>query len=133
MLLRADFWIWPCGNLERTFWWSLEVRGQIGVDSRGTRRIKNGRNFSCVEECCSRGDREMDSAWRGIWGTKALFFFFWSFCHFLGHSTACGGSQARGLIEAVATNLHQSHSNTGSEAMSATYTIAHGNARSLTH
>ena len=29
--------------------------------------------------------------------------------------TAYGGSQARGLIEAVATDLRQSHSNTGSE------------------
>ena len=28
---------------------------------------------------------------------------------------ACGGSQARGPIGAVATGLHQSHSNTGSE------------------
>ena len=29
--------------------------------------------------------------------------------------TAYGGSQARGLIGAVAAGLHQSHSNTGSE------------------
>ena len=28
---------------------------------------------------------------------------------------ACGGSQARGLIGAVATSLHQSQSNAGSE------------------
>ena len=29
--------------------------------------------------------------------------------------TACGGSQARGLIRAVTTGLHDSHSNAGSE------------------
>ena len=29
--------------------------------------------------------------------------------------TACGGSQARGLIGAVATGLRQSHSNVGSK------------------
>ena len=29
--------------------------------------------------------------------------------------TAYGGSQARGLIGAIATGLHQSHSNVGSE------------------
>jgi len=39
-----------------------------------------------------------------------------------------GGSQARDLI---GHGLCQSHSNTGSEF--ATYTIAHGNAGSLTH
>ena len=41
--------------------------------------------------------------------------FFWSFCHFLGAPAAYGGSQARGPIAAVAADLHQSHSNTGSE------------------
>ena len=45
---------------------------------------------------------------------------------------AYGGSQARGLIGAVAANLCQSHSSEGSES-SATYTTAHGNAGSLTH
>ena len=39
-----------------------------------------------------------------------------------------GGSQARGLIRAIATCLHQSHSNA-----SATHTVAHGNTGSLTH
>ena len=45
---------------------------------------------------------------------------------------AFGSSQARGLIGAIAASLHHSHSNTGSE-LSAVYTTAHGNARSLTH
>ena len=41
-----------------------------------------------------------------------LFFFL----PFLGQlSTAYGGSQARGLIGAVAAGLHQSHSNSGSK------------------
>ena len=40
---------------------------------------------------------------------------------------AYGCSQARGRVGAVATGLHQSHSNSGS------YTTAHGNAGSLTH
>ena len=47
--------------------------------------------------------------------------------------TAYGGSQARGRIRAAATGLRQSHSNAGIRATSATYTTAHGNARSLTH
>ena len=44
---------------------------------------------------------------------------------------AYGGSQAWGQIEAVATGLRQSHSNAGSERVSAAYTTAHGNARSF--
>ena len=47
----------------------------------------------------------------------ALFFFFF-FCLFAiskAAPTAYGGSQARGLIGAIAASLHQSHGNTGSE------------------
>ena len=45
-----------------------------------------------------------------------LFFFFFVFLLFLwAASVAYGGSQARGLIGAVATGLRQSHSNAGSE------------------
>ena len=40
---------------------------------------------------------------------------------------AYAGSQARGQTGAVAIGLHQSHSNTGIWAASATYTTAHGN------
>ena len=46
-----------------------------------------------------------------------LFFFFF-FCLFAisrAASGADGGSQARGLIGAIAAGLHQSHSNAGSE------------------
>ena len=39
-----------------------------------------------------------------------------SFCLFWAAPVAYGGSQARGLIGAVAASLHQSHSNTRSEA-----------------
>ena len=44
-----------------------------------------------------------------------LFFFFGLFAISWVASTAYGGSQARGLIGAVAAGLHQSHSNAGSE------------------
>ena len=54
------------------------------------------------------------------WLNFFFFFFFLSFVVFvfafsLAASAAYGGSQARGLIRAVATGLHQSHSNAGSE------------------
>ena len=41
--------------------------------------------------------------------------FFLSFCLLRATPTAYGGSQARGLIGAVAAGLGQSHSNLGSE------------------
>ena len=44
-----------------------------------------------------------------------FFFFFWSFCFFRATLVVCGGSQARGKIEAVATSLPQSYSNLRSE------------------
>ena len=47
-----------------------------------------------------------------------LSFFFFFFCLFAiswATPTAYGGSQTRGRIRAVATSLHQSHSNSGSE------------------
>ena len=44
-----------------------------------------------------------------------------------------GSSQARDRIWAAAAGLHHSHSNAGSQALSATYTVAHNNAGSLTH
>ena len=49
---------------------------------------------------------------------KVLSFFFFFFCLFTfsgATPAACGGSQARGPIGTVATSLHQSHSNAGSE------------------
>ena len=60
---------------------------------------------------------------------KAIFFFFFSFFCLLGPYVAYGGSQARGPIGVVAAGLHHS----GIQATSVTYTIACGNARSLTH
>ena len=63
-----------------------------------------------------------------------LFFIFLTFLPLLrAVPTAYGGSQARGLIGAVAAGLSHSHSSSGYELRSATYTTAHGNARSLTH
>ena len=44
-----------------------------------------------------------------------FFFFFCLFAFSKAAPVAYGGSQARGLIGAVATGLHHSHSNVGSE------------------
>ena len=41
-------------------------------------------------------------------GSSDSLVFFLSFCHFLGRSAAYGGSQARGLIRAVAISLRHS-------------------------
>ena len=48
-----------------------------------------------------------------------LFIYLFGFFAFFSRAApeACGGSQARGQIRAVATGLHQSHSNTGSEPL----------------
>ena len=58
--------------------------------------------------------------------------FYFIFCLFRAAPMAYGSSQARDQIGAVAASLHHSHSRMGSE-LSVTYTIAHGNARYLTH
>ena len=58
-----------------------------------------------------------------------LFFFVFS----RATPTAYGVSQARGLIGAVATSLHHSHSEAGSEPCSAAYTTAHSNAGPWIH
>ena len=56
-----------------------------------------------------------------------LFFFF---CLFRPAPVACGGFQARHWIGAVAASLCHSHAHLGHFA---SYSTAHGNARSLTH
>ena len=43
------------------------------------------------------------------------YFFTFGFCPFRATPAAYGGSQARGLIRAVAASLRHSHSNAGSE------------------
>ena len=60
---------------------------------------------------------------------------FFSFFFFLFKAipAASGTSQARCLIGTAAAGLHHSHSSGASGAASATYAIAHGNAKSLTH
>ena len=61
---------------------------------------------------------------------RQFFFFFFS----RAVPSVYGGFQARGRIRAVAASLRQSHSNAGSiQAISATYTTAHGYDGSLTH
>ena len=59
---------------------------------------------------------------------KSVFFFF---LPFRAACVAYGCSQARGWIGAAAAELCHSHRNTRSKAVSAAYTTAHGNARSL--
>ena len=63
------------------------------------------------------------------------FFLKFFFCLYrAGHTMSCGGSQARHLIKDTGAGLHHSHSNARSgNAMSVTYTAAHGNAGSLIH
>ena len=61
---------------------------------------------------------------------NCIFFFFLFLLIFRAASVAYGSSQARGQIGAVATNLHHSHSNAGSESVN--YTAACSNAGSLT-
>ena len=56
-----------------------------------------------------------------------------AFCLFRAAPAAYGGSQARGLVGAVAAGLHHSHSNAGSQGVSVIYTTAHSKAGSLTH
>ena len=65
---------------------------------------------------------------------RCFFFSFYYFFFSLFRTTpaAYGRSQARGWIWAGAVSLCHSHNNAGAAA-SATYTTAHGNARSLTH
>ena len=46
----------------------------------------------------------------------SIIFFFFFFAISRAASVAYGGSQARGLIEAVAAGLRQSHNNAGSKA-----------------
>ena len=60
----------------------------------------------------------------------AAFFFFFLLLLFRAALSAYRGSQARGLIGAVATSHSHSHR---IWAASGTYTTAHGNTRSLTH
>ena len=51
----------------------------------------------------------------GQWSAMFIFFFFCLFAFSRAALEAYGGSQARGLVGAVATGLRQSHSNAGSK------------------
>ena len=64
--------------------------------------------------------------------SKSFFYLFiyFFFCLLRAAPAACGGSQARGLIGAVAYTEPQQHQ---IQAASATYTAAHGNTGSSTH
>ena len=56
----------------------------------------------------------LENLWIYIY-THTFFFLFFSFVFLRAAPEAYGSSPARGLIGAVATSLHQSHSNTISE------------------
>ena len=70
---------------------------------------------------------------QGLVVSEKTFFFFFFLLFLWAAPTAYGGSQARGRIGDVAASLHQSHSNAGIQAASATHTTAHGNTGSSTH
>jgi len=60
--------------------------------------------------------REEESSGGFAAGTRGTILFFFFFLPFSWATLAAyGGSQARGLIGAVATGLYQSHSNSGSK------------------
>ena len=61
-----------------------------------------------------------------------IYFFIFVSCLFRAAPMACGGSQARSPIGAVAASLPEPQQRQ-IRAMSLTYTMAHSNARSLTH
>ena len=62
-----------------------------------------------------------------------FFFFFFFFLLFKGHTTAYGGSRARDRIGSYSCQPTLPPQQCRIRAGSATYTTAHGNARSLTH
>ena len=70
--------------------------------------------------------------WNNFLCVCVVFFFFFFFVISWAAPAAYGGSQARGLIEAVAAGNSYSHSNEGSQSSLQHNTTAHGNARSLT-
>ena len=68
------------------------------------------------------------------WTIFFLFFYFLSFCHFLGCSCGIWRFPGWGWIRAASTGLCHSHSNAGpSRVVSAAYTTARSNTGSLTH
>ena len=76
------------------------------------------------------------SVFYGTVSLKTVFVFCFLFCLFaISWATppAYGGSQARGLIGAVACQPMPEPQQRGIQAASATYATAHGNAGSLTH
>ena len=69
-----------------------------------------------------------------VWHNSSSSSFFFFFCPFRAASTAYGSSQGRGWIRAAAAALcHTQPQQRWIQAMSVTYTTAHGNTRSLIH
>ena len=63
----------------------------------------------------------------------SLCLFYFSFLFFMITPEAYESSHGRWQIEAAAAGLHHSHSDTGSQSPSVTYTEAYGDTGSLTH
>ena len=61
--------------------------------------------YSCINVCCT-------TKW---FSYKYIYIYIWLFAISRATPTACGSSQARGGIGAVAAGLRQSHSNAGSK------------------
>ena len=97
---------------------SLVYASPLELQKKKKKKNKNKNKMSVLSDGWNiiiyNGDWEMTNENKGIWslGTAVLLFFF--FCLFRAAPAACGSSQARGQIGAVAAGLHHSLGNAGS-------------------
>ena len=118
--------LWLQGYLEAAQW-ALAI-----LSPNSTLRYTQNGSVSTFRG--SHGARSIWQVWTACHIPDIYQFFFLVFLPFLGPLLmANGGSQARGLIGAIATGLHPGPQQHGVLAMSETYTTVHGNAGSLTH
>ena len=113
----ALLWLWhrlEATGLIRPLAW--EPPYAAGAAQRNSKKSKKKKYYYNQAICGSAEDKAE------VWVHKILdelfifLFYFFVFCLFFRAApTAYEGSQARGRIGAVATSLHQSHSNVGSE------------------
>ena len=127
-------WVWPseggiwgCGREQRlipSLHPTASCRPELSQDSPLTSPPMLGVLVHClftvpfeVDQSCSFIQKTLTH--NACMGFSFLFFFFFFFLVLFGISWAApvayGGSQARGLIRAVAAGLRQSHSSVGSE------------------
>ena len=74
-------------------------------------RVVNILDISPLSDTCIADEMSFPSLLLAF----SLYFFPSVFCLFRAVSLPYGGSQARGVIEAIAAGLHHSHSNAGSK------------------